>query len=336
MGIVGGKQQAKLRNMAEYLLGIDLGGTNIKIGCFDTDLRLIGKISVPTGTDMGPESIVEAFHAASSELLKRHELSLADVSAVGIGSPGLVNATKGIIEAAPNLPLFKNVPFRDMVAKRFGKPTILANDANAACWAEYVIGAARGVDHMIMLTLGTGIGGGIVSDGQLIHGPTGGAAELGHVIIYPAGRPCPCGQHGCVEAYASASSTAARATEAVQNGAQSSLTTVLQEQKKITCKDVFAHAGHGDSLANEIVDGTAKALALLCIQMVKTTDPHSIVFAGGMIAAGDALLDRIRHFYEQYIGRLFKRGDLQLCFAVLGEDAGITGASALAQTVCKS
>ncbi len=321
--------------MAEYLLGIDLGGTNIKIGFFDTDLRLIGKISVPTGTDMGPESIVEEFYAASSKLLKQHELSLAEVSAVGIGAPGLVNTTKGIVEAAPNLPLFKNVPFRDMVAKRFGKPTVLENDANAACWAEHVIGAARGIDHMIMLTLGTGIGGGIVSGGKLIHGPTGGAAELGHIIIYPAGRPCPCGQNGCVEAYASASSTAARATEAVQNGAQSSLTTVLAEQNKVTCKDVFEHAGRGDSLANEIVDGTAKALALLCIQMVKTTDPHAVVFAGGMIAAGDALLDRIRHFYQQYIGRPFKRGDLQLCFAVLGEDAGITGASALTQTAAK-
>lgn len=322
--------------MAEYLLGIDLGGTNIKIGCFDADLKLIGKISVPSGAEMEPKSVVEEFHSASSELLKQHELSLADVSAIGIGSPGLINTTKGIVEAAPNLPLFKNVPFKDMVAKRFGKPTVLENDADAACWAEYVLGAARGVDHMIMLTLGTGIGGGIVSDGNLIHGPTGGAAELGHVIIYPAGRLCPCGQNGCVEAYASATSTAARATEAVQKGGRSSLTTVLEEQKKITCKDVFEHAGNGDSLANEIVDGTAKALALLCVQMVNTTEPHSIVFAGGMIAAGDTLLDRIRHFYREYIGPLSKKGNLQLCFALLGEDAGITGASSLAQAACKS
>lgn len=318
--------------MADYLLGIDLGGTNIKIGCFDTKLNLIGKISVPTGDDMSPESIVELFYTASQELLQQNSLSLQDVCAIGIGSPGAVNLNNGVVEAAPNFPLFKNTPLRDMVAKRLGAPTILENDANAACWGEYVIGAGKEVDHMIMLTLGTGIGGGIICDGQLIHGPSGGAAELGHLITYPEGRPCPCGQNGCVEAYASANSTAARATEAVQGGAKSSLKAVLEENGEITCKNVFVHAAKGDAVAIEIVDGTAKALALVCVLMANTTDPQSIVFAGGMIAAGDALMDRIRHFYKYYIGHLFGKAKLQLCFAALGEDAGIIGASSLALT----
>jgi len=321
--------------MADYLLGIDLGGTNIKIGCFDITLKLIGKISVPTGDEMGPDFIVDKFYSASKELLKQNDLSLADVRAVGIGSPGPVDLTEGVVLAAPNFPLFKNVPLKDMVAKRLGKPTILENDANAACWGEHVIGAGKGSDHMILLTLGTGIGGGIISDGQLIHGPSGGAAELGHLIIYPDGQTCACGQKGCVEAYASANSTAARATEAVQNGAQSSLATVLKEQGKITCKDVFEHADKGDALAKEIVEGTAKALALVCVQLANMTDPQSIVFAGGMIAAGDALLTQIRRFYKHYIGHLFNRGSLELCFATLGEDAGIIGASSLALTACR-
>jgi len=321
--------------MAKYILGIDLGETNIKMGCFDTNLKLIGKTSVPTGVEMGPEVIVEKFYSTAEELLKQNALSLKDICAVGIGSPGPVNLTEGVVLAAPNFPLFKNVPLKDMVAKRLGKPTILENDANAACWAEHVIGAGKGSDHMIMLTLGTGIGGGIITDGKLIHGPSGGAAELGHIIIYPDGRTCACGQKGCVEAYASANSTAARATEAVREGAESSLTTILKEQGKITCKDVFVQAGNGDAVAKEIVDGTAKALALICVQLANMTDPQSIVFAGGMIAAGDLLLDQIRRFYKQYIGHLFDRGSLKLCYATLGEDAGIIGASSLALSNCQ-
>lgn len=321
--------------MAKYILGIDLGGTNIKMGCFDTNLKLISKISVPTGVEMGPEAIVEKFYSTSKELLKQNGLSLENVCAVGIGSPGPVNLTEGVVLAAPNFPLFKNAPLKDMVAKRLGKPTILENDANAACWAEHVIGAGKGSDHMIMLTLGTGIGGGIITDGKLIHGPSGGAAELGHIIIYPDGRTCACGQKGCVEAYASANSTAARATEAIQEGAKSSLSAILKEQGKITCKDVFVQVANGDAVAKEIVDGTAKALALICVQLANMTDPQSIVFAGGMIAAGDLLLDQIRQFYKQYIGHLFNRGSLKLCYATLGEDAGIIGASSLALSACQ-
>ena len=316
--------------MTKHTLGIDLGGTNIKIGCFDTSLKLIGKISVPTGAEMEPEFIVEKLYSTSEELLKQNGLSLADVCSVGIGAPGPIDLTEGVVLAAPNFPLFKNVPLKDMVAKRLDKPTILENDANAACWAEHVIGVGKGADHMILLTLGTGIGGGIISDGQLIHGPSGGAAELGHIIIYPDGRTCVCGQKGCVEAYASANSTAARATEAVQEGAESSLSAILEEQGQITCKDVFEQAGNGDAVAKEIVDGTAKALALVCVQLANMTDPQSIVFAGGMIAAGDLLLNQIRRFYKQYIGRLFNRGSIELCYGTLGEDAGIIGASLLA------
>ncbi|OQY07547.1 MAG: hypothetical protein B6I25_01405 [Planctomycetales bacterium 4572_13] len=321
--------------MADCLLGIDLGGTNIKIGCFDTTLKLIGRISVPTDAEMGPDFIVDKFYTTSKELLKQNDLSLADVCAVGIGSPGLINLTEGVVRAAPNLPLFKNVPLKDMVAKRLGKPVILENDANAACLAEHTIGAGKGSDHMILLTLGTGIGGGIISDGRLIHGPSGGAAELGHLIIYPDGRTCGCGQKGCVEAYASANSTAARATEAIQDGAPSSLAACLKEQGKITCKDVFEHAGKGDAVAKEIVEGTAKALAMVCAQLTNVTDPQSIVFAGGMIAAGDVLLTQIRRFYKQSLGHLFDRESLELCFATLGEDAGIIGASSLALAVCQ-
>jgi glucokinase len=321
--------------MSDYLLGIDFGGTNIKIGCFDKKLNLIGKHSVPTGENINPEAIVEKFYAASNELLAQNKLSMDDVCAVGVGSPGIIDANTGIVMAAPNLPLFLNVPFRDLIFKKMGKPATVENDANVACWAEYVIGAASQTDHMIMLTLGTGVGGGIICDGRLIHGPAGGAAELGHIVVYPDGRLCGCGQRGCIEAYSSASSTARRAQEAVESGATSSLSKVLNENGVITCKDVFAHAANGDDFANEIVEGTAKALALVCVTLANTTDPQSIVFAGGMIAAGDALMDRIRHHYKDQIGPLYGKEKTVLCFAALGEDAGIIGAASLGLTASK-
>ena len=314
----------------EYILGIDLGGTNIKIGCFDSNLNLIGKISVLTRVDMGPKFIVDSFFSASEELLKQNTLSLANVYAVGIGAPGPIDLAEGIVVVAPNMPLLKNTPLREMVSLRLGKPTIIENDANAACWAESVMGAGKGTDNMVLLTLGTGIGGGVISNGKLVHGSSGDAAELGHIIIYPDGRTCACGQKGCVEAYASANSTANRATEAIADGTKSTLTKTLEKNGKITCKDVFEHAANGDALAKEIAEGTTKALALVCAQLANLIAPQRIVFAGGMIAAGDLLLDQTRRFFKQYISTPPGKRSIEICFAKLGEDAGIIGAASLA------
>jgi len=199
-----------------------------------------------------------------------------------------------------------------------------------ACWGEYAVGAGKGVKDMVFFTLGTGIGGGIISSGELVHGCAENAAELGHMIIYPDGRECNCGQRGCVEAYASADSTARRAREAVEGGAESSLKKVLNEKGQITSKDVYEHLAAGDKLAKEIADGTAKALAITCINMLHTTEPKRIVFAGGMIAAGDILLNRIKDYFNEYIWTL-KKEPVEICFATLGEDAGIIGAAALAR-----
>lgn len=316
--------------MAEVFIGIDLGGTNIKVGCFDAGINLVARASVPTQVDMGPEFVVERIVETSKKLLADSACSLNDVCAVGIGTPGPADYDAGIIISAANLPKFKNTPLRDMVAERLSKPAILENDANVACWGEFILGAGKDVNDMIFFTLGTGIGGGIVSNGRLIHGAGGNAAELGHTIIYPNGRVCGCGQKGCIEAYASASSTARRAAEAVRDGAESSLKKILDEKNEITCKDVYEHLCAGDMLAKKITDETAKALALVCVNMLHITEPKRIVFAGGMIAAGAILLDRIRDYFNEYIWEL-KAEPVEICFAALGEDAGIIGAATLAK-----
>ena len=316
--------------MSEMFVGIDLGGTNIKIGLFDSELKLINKTSVATKADMGPEVVIDKMAQTVEKLIAEAGLSLQDVVAVGIGTPGPAKYTEGVIIKSTNMPTFKNVPICRMLNEKLGAPIVFDNDANVACWGEYAVGAGKGVKDMVFFTLGTGIGGGIISNGELVHGCDENAAELGHMIIYPDGRNCNCGQRGCVEAYASADSTARRATEAVEAGAESSLKKVLDEKGQITSKDVYKHLAAGDKLAKEITDGTAKALAITCINMLHTTEPKRIVFAGGMIAAGDILLNRIKDFFNEYIWTL-KKEMVEICFATLGENAGIIGAAALAQ-----
>jgi len=318
--------------MSRYYIGVDLGGTNVKIGCFDENLTLVCKTSVPTEAEMGPEFVVERIVEGSKSLLDQNGLSVDDISAIGIGTPGPADYKAGIVIKSTNMPKFQDTPLRDMISAGLGsKPAILENDANVACWGEFSMGAGKGQTDLIFMTLGTGIGGGVVCNGELVQGVGGNAAELGHVIIYPGGRACNCGQRGCVEAYGSANSTAGRAMEALQAdlSSESTLKAVLDKHGEVTSKDVFQHAENGDPLALEIVDGTAEALAIMCINMLHTSEPSSVVFSGGMIAAGDFLLSKIRHFFDEHIWTL-KKENIKICYATLGEDTGIIGAGSLA------
>ncbi|MBA7660608.1 Glucokinase [subsurface metagenome] len=321
--------------MSKILVGIDLGGTNIKIGCFDGELNLIRKESVATEADMGPVVVVERFVKAIESLVKKAGFNREDIAAAGIGTPGPADYKAGVIINSTNMPTFKNVPIRQMLSERLNCPVAFDNDANVACFGEFTAGAGRDVNDMVFFTLGTGIGGGIICEGRLIQGSGGNGAELGHIIIYLDGRLCNCGQKGCAEAYASASSTAKRATEAVQAGAESSLKKVLEEKGQISCKDVYQHLAAGDRLAKEITDDTAKVLAILCVNILHTTEPKKIVFAGGMINAGDILLNRIKDYFNQQVWKL-KKEKVDICFAILGEDAGIIGAAALAKQMKNS
>jgi len=317
--------------MSEVYIGIDLGGTFIKVGCFDSQLKLLARASTPTEAEKDAKVVIENMAKAAEQSVAEAGFSMADVPAVGLASPGPAKYSEGIIEAATNFPTFRNIPIRKMLSDRLGGKTIVfENDANVACFGEFTAGAGKDVDDMVFFTLGTGIGGGIINKGKLLAGVGDNAAELGHIIIYPDGRLCNCGQRGCVEASASATNTAKRAAEAVEKGQPSSLKKVLDEKGEITCKDVYDHLKAGDKLARQITDETAKALALVCINMLHTTEPKRIVFAGGMIAAGEILLSRIKDYFNEHIWNL-KKETVDICFATLGEDAGIIGAAALAK-----
>ena len=317
--------------MADIYVGIDVGGTFVKLGCFDSDLNLLCKSSIPSQAEDGPEPMVDRIGEAVEEMLADKNLSIESVKAIGMGAPGQYDLKAGIILSSPNMAQFNNCPMRKMLAEKFGKPAVLENDANTACWGEFVCGAGKDVTDMTFFTLGTGIGGGAVIDGKLLHGGNDNGAELGHRIVHPDGRLCGCGQRGCVEAYSSAKSTVKRAKEAIEKGAkESSLKKLMEEKGGITCKDVFDHAAAGDELAMEIVDGTAKMLAITCINMLHVTDPQRIVFSGGMIAAGDILLKAIKNHFNEQLWTI-KKETVEICFATLGEDTGIIGAAALAR-----
>lgn len=311
-------------------LGFDIGGTNLKVGLFNKQLDLLAQGHYPNPADLSPESIVEHIAASSQQFLSEQGHSLSEIAAVGIGCPGTINLKEGIIVAAPNLP-FRNTPLRRMIAQKLNCNCVLENDANAAAWGEFVAGVAKDTNDMVFFTLGTGIGGGVISDGKMIHGFSDQAGELGHMIIYPdSERVCGCGQRGCAEVLASASHTANRANEVLQTGRESTLQSILQAKGSVSCKNVFEHAMAGDALATEIVDETAKVLGILCVNTLHFTQPKKIVFAGGMIAAGDFLLNKIKQQFHKYIWTMQKEESLEICFATLWEDAGIYGAGALA------
>ncbi|MCX5632625.1 MAG: ROK family protein [Phycisphaerae bacterium] len=312
-------------------IGIDFGGTNIKIGCFSADMKLLWKTSIPTDAQMGPAAVIDRIVEIIKEMAGKKNTSLETIKAVGIGAPGPAKYTEGIIIQCANLPKFTNVPISKMLKEKLGKPVILDNDANAACYGEFVAGTGKNIKNMVFFTLGTGIGGGVISDGKLLRGSDGNAAELGHIIVQINGRLCTCGQHGCAEAYASASNTAKRAVEAIEAGAESSLKEVLKKNGQITSKDVYEYLAKGDELAKKITDETAEVLAVLCVNALHFTEPEKIVFAGGMIAAGDILLDRIKYYFKQHIWKIKQEDNVEICFATVGEDAGIIGAAALAK-----
>ena len=316
--------------MDEYFLGIDLGGTNVVIGILDNDGRIVARSSQPTRVELGPESLVERIVAAGTDLLAQIQLSRDQVKAVGIGSPGPLSIDQGKIITSCNLPGFEGFGIRAACTGALEIAGVVDNDANAACWGEFWLGAGKDINDMVIFTLGTGIGGGIVCGGELVHGSGDNAGELGHMIIVPDGRECTCGQRGCLEAYASAKMTVERAEEALARGESSSLQQIQKQNGGFTCKDVFDHARQGDELALEIIDGTTRALALASVSMNHITEPKKVVLAGGMIQAGEILISRVRRFYNEMIWHADLE-PMEICFAQLGGDAGFIGAAGLAR-----
>ena len=312
--------------MKSYVVGIDIGGTNTKLGIVDSRGTVLAKDSIKTNKHQRIEDYIQDLHQAFLSLVESQNLD-GEIVGIGVGAPN-ANYFKGTIEGAVNLPWKGVVPFAKLMEEVFHIPVRITNDANAAAIGEMTYGVARGVKDFIMITLGTGVGSGIVANGQLVYGSDGNAGELGHVIVRPNGRLCGCGRSGCLETYTSATGVARTAREFLELQRVESLLRRIPVQD-ITSKDVYDAAMAGDALAKEIFEYTGKILGEAFASFVAFSSPKMIVLFGGLTHAGDLIMRPIKEAMEDNLLNIYK-GKVELVLSQLNEaDAAILGASAL-------
>lgn len=317
------------------VLGLDLGGTNMVGAALTADGELLARCKIPTEAEGGPIHVIDRMATCLSDVLSQSGRPREDVLAAGIGSPGPLNPETGVVYTTPNLPGWKEVHVADELHKRLGIPVFVDNDANSAAYGEYWLGAGREFKDVICLTLGTGIGGGIILNNELLHGVDGSAAEIGHMTIEMNGRKCGCGNHGCLEAYASATGIVNRTRDAIQSGEKTVLTQMVPDLSKLTSKDVSTAMEQGDDLARRIIVETGEILGVGIATLVNLLNPQVVVLCGGVSAVGEPLFEPIRRTVKK---RAFEvpAARARIVPSELGDDAGVIGAAGVALSRAKS
>jgi glucokinase len=349
-------------------IGIDLGGTNIKAAVVDRDGNILHRLEQQTGASHGPGPIIDDLADLVRRLRRCSSLpspsqgeglgggnGFGEIVGIGLATPGPLDLRKGRIIHAANLPGWRNVPIRDVLAKKLGLPVVLENDANAAAFGEYCCaGTGRGDDDLVMLTLGTGVGAGVILNGRIVHGHFDNAAELGHMIVVVDGLPCPCGQRGCLEQYASANAITRRVADAwhpSEPGAEATrysssepgAVNPTRERKRradqsrdregavtlLRAEDVANGAANGDPLCQRVWDDACLYLAIACVNIQHAYNPSKIVLGGGLSNAGAQLLDRVNAHFRKHTWSLHADAP-EIVLAQLGPDAGVIGAAMLA------
>lgn len=321
-----------------YRIGIDLGGTNIAAGLVNEEYKIVAKKSVPTLAERGADAIAADIAKLSKDICAENGVDIKkDVAAIGIASPGVAVRATGKVAYANNLP-FKDFPICKIVSDATGVADVcVENDANAAAWGEAVAGAAKGTTHSVMITLGTGVGGGIIIDGKIFPGFNSAGAELGHTVIEYNGRPCSCGRRGCWEAYSSATAvinmTKEKLAECEKTGRETLMTELVKKKGKVSGVTAFDAMRKGDAAGKEVVDMYIGYLACGLTNMVNIFQPQVISLGGGVSNEGQSLIDAILPLIraEQYGGNFEPLTDIRI--AKLGNDAGIIGAAALSVKV---
>ncbi|WP_067140423.1 ROK family protein [Oceanivirga salmonicida] len=313
----------------KYYGGIDLGGTNTKIGVLDENANIILKTSIKTSSEYGYEKTIKRICDTLKSELEKKDLSIKDLSCVGVGVPGPVIA-KSKVKMFSNFPWPKELKVADEFRKLLEVPVYIDNDVNVITLGEVFVGAGKGYKDVIGVAIGTGIGAGVVNSGKIISGKIGGAGELGHVTIVPNGLLCGCGQRGCFEAYASATGIEREAESRLRVNKKTSLYEIYTK-RPIEAKDVFDAAKAGDAMAIDIVDDEANYLALGLSYVLNILDPDVIVVGGGVALAGDFLFDKVKEKLKAYTLPPILE-NLKIKQAKLGNDAGIYGAVYLAMT----
>ena len=314
-------------------MGIDLGGTNIKLALVTQEAEVVDSASMETEASGGPEVVIGRMIEGARMVAEDAGTPWSEIRAVGVGSPGFLSWERGVIIHPPNLPGWRDVPLRQRLSEALGKCVALENDANAAAWGEYWAGAGKGTRSLVMFTLGTGIGGGIILEDEILRGFQDLAGELGHIMIDPNGPVCSCGQRGCLESLASATGTARRFREAVERGEESVLAEKVRSGGKVTCRQMHDAALAGDALALRTLGETGRYLGIGISSMVMTINPEVFVLAGGLSRAGETLMGPLR---AEVDGRMPEhvRGKTDVRLAELGDLAGAIGAAGCALHTC--
>ncbi len=308
----------------KYYIGVDLGGTNIVAGVVNENYEIIAKSSVKTNLPKPEQEIAADIIKVSKQAVADAGLTMEQIEWVGMGTPGIANSETGIIEYSNNLG-FNNTPMVKYLEEGLGKPAFIENDANAAAYGEYVAGAAKGAKNAVCITLGTGVGGGIVIDGKIYCGSNFGGAEIGHTVISVDGPQCTCGRKGCFEVFSSATGLIRMTKEAIAENPESS----MANEEKISGRTAFNHMRSGDAAAKGVVDKYIKHLAAGVTNTINIFQPDVLCIGGGVCNEGDPLLVPMKEIVakENYTRNSPKNAEIVI--AKLGNDAGIIGAAFL-------
>ena len=313
-----------------YSIGVDLGGTNIVSAIVNYQGKIVNSLKVPTLAERGKEATIKRIIETIHENIVQSTIALDDIMGIGIGAPGPLDVKRGIINFAPNLPGWRDVPLKKILENEFNMKVVLENDANAAAWGERCFGIGRGVDNLVCFTLGTGIGGGIIIDGKIYHGNNYGAAELGHMTVNKDGPRCNCGNYGCLEAYSSATGIKNRIKNSIKEGIKSKFLNFDDDKlfESLRLKLIFETARKGDKLTKDIVEEAISYLGIAIANIANILNPEMVVLVGGITNEGNKLLIPLRRevkkraFYSNY-------KSLKIVIGKLGGNAGVLGAAAL-------
>lgn len=317
--------------MKKYYIGMDLGGTNIKLALFDEGMVKSGEKRLDTEKEYGSEHVLERMYEGITGLLAEQGVSTAEVEAMGIGVPGLMDIEAGISRFSPNFPDWENVPVSSWLRERLGIPVYIDNDARVNLYGEWYFGAGKGMKNVMMLTLGTGLGAAYIVDGHMMYGAGGSANEFGHMNMFREGRPCNCGSSGCLGRYVSAVGMVRTFCEKIEEGKNSVITEwVGGDYSKVTADMLSEAYDQGDKTAIETLEQTGELLGFALGTAMNLLNPEMIIIGGGMSRAGERLLASTKKTVECHSLKLAREA-CRIVTANLGDAAGMEGAAAYAR-----
>lgn len=311
-----------------YNLGIDIGGTNIACGIVNDDCAIVARSKVKTNAPRPYSEILADIITAAELACKELGIKPAELASMGIGCPGTCNRENGVVEYSNNLG-FVNVPLRGDIEKHFGVRTYLGNDADAAAFGEYCAGAAKGAKNAVVITLGTGVGSGIIIDGRIYSGSNFAGGEIGHTVIEADGAPCTCGRKGCFEAYSSATGLVRMTSEAVKLHPDSIMADFIREDGKVSARTAYRAMKQGDFAAKQVTDRYVKYLAIGITNVINIFQPDILCIGGGVCNEGDTLLVPLKEQVAEQVYSKRSRKNTEITVCSLGNDAGIIGAAML-------